>query len=386
MVYLAFIDREIKFKLSDAIRAGNRIKIGFIQDHMFVEIFAFSDVAEKIVRKIKEIMMDKNSFEEIHRDINKFNLYKHYAYEKFLAFAPISKKARFLFYFGLNENIYNKTYDFHLEDIEKCYDVFKEINKLMTNFLIDGQIYGYYDKNQSEIIANLFSDRKNDETDFSSVLDIAGLSNKNLNSSVFRKWIRKKNLKEIKSIKKQIKIIDNKTKNRFIYIYWDNYNLTNRAKSFIFKEIINRHMQPSNEYKLKFNLDFFNYNNIYMVFNLYYNNSENIPKNNTEIIIKELKKIIEKTFNADKNKKYYEEEIDSIGNRLYYLIKNMIEMQYLKAGNMVSSAINHLFSELYDANNFKIFEEESKKLKENNYTLILNFSSTISDQYFIDIY
>ena len=145
-------------------------------------------------------------------------------------------------------------------------------------------------------------------------------------------------------------------------------------------------MQPSNEYKLKFNLDFFNYNNIYMVFNLYYNNSENIPKNNTEIIIKELKQIIEKTFNDDKNKKYYEEEIDSIGNRLYYLIKNMIEMQYLKAGNMVSSAINHLFSELYDANNFKIFEEESKKLKENNYTLILNFSSTISDQYFIDIY
>ena len=60
MLYLAFIDREIKFKLSDAIRAGNRIKIGFIQDHMFVEIFAFSDVAEKIAIKIKEIMFDKN--------------------------------------------------------------------------------------------------------------------------------------------------------------------------------------------------------------------------------------------------------------------------------------------------------------------------------------
>ena len=388
VLYIAFIDREIKFKLADAIRADNIIKVGLNQNHMFIEIFVFSDVAEKILRKIKEIMMDKNSFEEIHNNINKFELYKNYAYENYLVAYSIQGKANYLFYCGLNEEIYNKRFDLQLNDIEKCHKDTKDkdINKLMTNFLIDGQIYGYYDKNQSEIIANLFSDRKNDETDFSSVLDIAGLSNKHLNSSVFRKWIRKKNLKEIKSIKKQIKIIDNKTKNRFIYIYWDNYNLTNRAKSFIFKEIINRHMQPSNEYKLKFNLDFFNYNNIYMVFNLYYNNSENIPKNNTEIIIKELKKIIENTFNNDINKKYYEEEIDSIGNRLYYLIKNMIEMQYLKAGNMVSSAINHLFSELYDANNFKIFEEESKKLKENNYTLILNFSSTISDQYFIDIY
>ena len=64
----------------------------------------------------------------------------------------------------------------------------------------------------------------------------------------------------------------------------------------------------------------------------------------------------------------------------------MIEIQYLKAGNMVSSAVSHLYSELYDANNFKLFEEESKKLKENNYNLILNFISTISNQSYIDIY
>ena len=390
VLYIAFIDREIKFKLRDAIRAGNKINVGLNQNHMFIEVFAFSDVAEKILKKIKEIMMDKNSFEEIHNNINKFELYRNYAFENYLVAASIKSKANYLFYSGLNEEIYNKRYDLQLNDIEKCHKDTKDkdINKLMTNFLIDGQIYGYYDKNQAQIIANLFNDRINDETDFSSVLDIAGLSNKNLNSSVFRKWIRKNNLEDIKSIKKKIKIIDNKTKNRFIYIYWDNYNLTNRAKSFIFKEITNRHLKPNREYN--FNLDFFNYNNIYLVFNLNYNNSEssheNNNENNTQSLIQKLKEIIEKTFNNKNTTDYYKYKLDSIGDRLYYLIKNMIEMQYLKAGDMVSSAVSHLYSELYDANNFKMFEEESKKLKENNYSLILNFISTISNQSYIDIY
>ena len=385
VLYIAFIDREIKFKLADAIRAGNKIKVELNQNHMFIEVFVFSDVAEKIIRKIKEIMMDKNSFEEIHNNINKFELYKHYAYENYLLAHSIKGKVNYLFYSGLNEEIYNKRFDLQLNDIEKCHKDTKnkDINKLMTNFLIDGQIYGYYDKNQAEIIANLFNDRIIDESDFSSVLDIAGLSNKNLNSNVFRKWIRKINLED-KSSNITIKITNNTTKNRYIYIYWDNYNLTNRAKSFIFKKITNRYIQHSNEYK--FNLDFFYYNNIYMVFNLNYKNSENFPKYNTTEIIKQLIEIIEKTLNNTNIKKYYETDIDSIGSRLYYLIKNMIEIQYIKAGNMISSAINHLFSELYDANNFRIFKEESKELKENNYNLILNFISNISYKYYIDIY
>ena len=59
MVYLTFIEREIKIQLSGAIQAGNRIKIGYIQDHMFFKILFFR-CSRKIIRKIKEIMMDKN--------------------------------------------------------------------------------------------------------------------------------------------------------------------------------------------------------------------------------------------------------------------------------------------------------------------------------------
>ena len=387
MVYLAFIDREIKIQLSDAIRAGNRIKIGFTQDHMFVEIFAFSDVAEKIARKIKEIMMDKKSFEEINSDINKFNLYKHYAYEKYLSTVSIHRKARFLFYYGLNEKMYNKTYNFHLEDIEKCYDVFKETNKLMTDFLIDGQIYGYYEEAQAQKIANLFNDTGNDETVFLSVLDKAGLSKENLSASTFRQWIRKKKtLNEIKSIKKQIINNNNRKDNRFIYIYWDNYTIINRVKSYIFKEIVNRKIQkiqPSKEYKLNLNIIF--HNNIYMVFKLDFNNSENNHKNNTtENLIEELKIIINETINNSTN--YFEEEIDSIGNRLYYLIKSMIDLQYLKTRDMISSAISHLYSDFYTADNFTTLKNNSQNLKESKYNSFLSLSSKISDQYYIDIY
>ena len=41
----------------------------------------------------------------------------------------------------------------------------------MTNILIDGQIYGYYEEEQARIIPNLFNDTRNNETFFLSVLD-----------------------------------------------------------------------------------------------------------------------------------------------------------------------------------------------------------------------
>ena len=53
MVYLTFIEREIKIQLSGAIQAGNRIKIGYIQDHMFFKILFF--VAEKLLEKSKKL-------------------------------------------------------------------------------------------------------------------------------------------------------------------------------------------------------------------------------------------------------------------------------------------------------------------------------------------
>ena len=382
MLYLAYIDREIKLKLSDAIRAGNRIKIGFMEDHMFVEIFAFSDIAEKMVTKIKEIMMDKNAFAEIHnKDINKFELYKNYVYEKFLAEPPTNKKANYYFYFALNEEIY-KTFDLKLRNNGSiCYNIFKDINKLMTNFLIDGQIYGYYEQNQAQNIANLFNNKENDETHFSLVLDKAGLINENLSSSTFRQWMRKENL-NIKSIKKKIKINDKTKNNRFIYIYWDNYTIINRVKSNIFEKIINTHMQPSEEYKVDLRIVYYN-RKIYLAFNLYFNNSKNNHEKDTVSIIQELRnKINDTIYNS---KKYYEKDIDSIGNRIYYLINNMIELQYLRTRDMVSSAISLLYSEMYNADNYKALEKESHNLKEFEYNNFLNIYKIISDQYYIDI-
>ena len=382
MLYLAYIDREIKLKLSDAIRAGNRIKIGFMEEHMFVEIFAFSDIAEKMVTKIKEIMMDKNAFAEIHnKDINKFELYKNYVYEKFLAEPPINKKANYYFYFALNEEIY-KTFDLKLRNNESiCYNVFKDINKLMTNFLIDGQIYGYYEQNQAQNIANLFNNKENDETHFSLVLDKAGLTNENLNSSTFRQWMRKEN-QNIKSIKKKIKINDKTKNNRFIYIYWDNYSIINRVKSNIFEKIINTHMKPSEEYKVDLRIVYYN-RKIYLAFNLNFNNSKNNHEKDTVSIIQELRKKINDTINN--SKKYYEKDIDSIGNRIYYLINNMIELQYLRTRDMVSSAISLLYSEMYNADKYKDLEKESHNLKEFEYNNFLNIYKIISDQYYIDI-
>jgi len=335
-----------------------------------------------MVTKIKEIMMDKNAFAEIHnKDINKFELYKNYVYEKFLAEPPTNKKANYYFYFALNEEIY-KTFDLNLRNNESiCYNVFKDINKLMTNFLIDGQIYGYFEQNQAQKIANLFNNKENDETHFSLVLDKAGLTNENLTSSTFRQWMRKEN-QNIKSIKKKIKINDKTKNNRFIYIYWDNYNIINRVKSNIFEKIINTHMQPSEEYKVYLRIVYYN-RKIYFAFNLYFNNSKNNHEKDTVSIIHELRKKINDTINNSQN--YYEKDIDSIGNRIYYLINNMIELQYLRTRDMVSSAISLLYSEMYNADNYKALKEESHNLKEFEYNNFLNIYKIISGQYYIDI-
>jgi len=122
---------------------------------------------------------------------------------------------------------------------------------------------------------------------------------------------------------------------------------------------------------------------IYLAFNLYFNNSKNNHEKDTVSIIQELRnKINDTIYNS---KKYYEKDIDSIGNRIYYLINNMIELQYLRTRDMVSSAINLLYSEMYNADNYKALEKESHNLKEFEYNNFLNIYKIISDQYYIDI-
>jgi hypothetical protein len=385
ILYQAFIKREIQIKLSDAIRAGNSIRVGFNQNNMFIEIFAFSDVAEKIVEEIRNIMKDINSFKKKHdfNDINKFEFYMKYSFEEILKLNSTlkDKKNKYYFYYALNENIF-KTYEFPLKELndfkEKCGTTFNEINELITYFYLDCYIYGFYEENKAKKIANLFNEFERSEENFQNVLDKAGLRKENLTSNTFKDWMLKLNLYDEKTIKKDL-IIDKKYKNyinnRFIYIYWSNYSIINRVKSNIFRKILKKNL-----FKNNLTLELIYYNNIYLVL-------QDTSKNNSKDYDSEIKELNGKICGTYKNKtKYYQKEIDSIGSRLYYLIKNMIQSQYLRTKDMISTAKTHLHSDFYTFDNYTDLKKETPELKKLNYDYFLkHFNETLRKSY-IDIH
>ena len=387
ILYLAFIKREIQLKLSDAIRAGNSIRVGFNQNHMYIDIFAFSDVASTIVEKIRNIMNDTNSFKKIHDfdDINKFEFYMKYSFEEILTIEKtlIDRKSKFYFYYALNENIY-KTYEFPLKDLKdfknKCGTIFNDINELITYFYLDCHIYGFYEEDNATKIANLFKEFERSEENFQNVLDKAGLRKENLTSNTFKDWMLKLNLYDEKTIKKDL-IIDKKYKNyisnRFIYIYWSNYSIINRVKSNIFRKILKKSL-----FKHNLILEMFYYNNIYLVL-------QDTSKNNSRDYDSEIKKLnqtIYCTYNDTNKIEYYKKEIDSIGSTLYYLIKNMIQSQYLRTKDMISTAKTHLHSDFYTFDNYSDLKEKTPDLKKLNYDYFLkHFNETVLKSY-IDIH
>ena len=383
ILYQAFIKREIKLKLSDAIRAGNTIRVGFNQNQMFIEIFAFSDVAEKIVKEIRTIMKDMNSFKKIHNfdDINKFEFYMRYSFEDILKLnsTVLEKKSKYYFYYALNEKIY-KTYEFPLKELkdfkDKCGATFNDVNELITYFYIDCHIYGFYEENQAKTIANFFNEFEISEENFQNVLEKAGLTKENLTSSTFKQWMMNLSLYDEKTIKKDLIINDKNYTNRFIYIFWSNYNIINRVKSNIFRKIF----KNSELYKDNLKLDLIYYNNIYLILQ---DSSKNISKDYES----EIKKLNETIYTTYKNKTdYYVTDIDNIGSRLFYLIKNMIESQYLRTKDMISTAKTHLHSEFYTSDNYADLKEKDEELKGLNYEYFLNHYNETLRKSYIDIH
>jgi amino acid transporter len=82
----------------------------------------------------------------------------------------------------------------------------------------------------------------------------------------------------------------------------------------------------------------------------------------------------------------YLTDIDNIGSRLFYLIKNMIESQYLRTKDMISTAKTHLHSEFYTSDNYADLKEKDEELKGLNYEYFLNHYNENLPKSYIDIH
>ena len=380
LLYLTYIESEINRILADAIRAGNKFVFGYNQKSIYINILAFSDVAENIVSEIKKILMNKEGFSNIHdfQKNNQYELYMESTLEKYLNnnATSVYKKAKYVLYSYLNRNLYNY-FEFptdlnNVEDFErKCINVFlSNIKNYVTYFMLDCQIYGYYTKEQAEKIVDILKEDINDEETFYTVVNEAGFDDKILNPNNFRDSITK--ISNLKDVKDKITTSDYKMeKYIFKYIYWSDDNIFNKIKLEIFGKILNGSNEINN-YTLY--TDVFYYNASYLQIRVnkkYAINNDNIKDD----IIKIYKS----------KEDYYNEYIDIVGNRLYYLIDNIIHKKYSKTKKLETSAISLISDFITQKELEELKDRKKNNLKDIEFSDLLNEYKNIYDKSYLDI-
>ena len=313
------IKRKINEYLADAIRAGNEITIEQDENYLSINVFCYEDVAYKIMEKIKYVLFDINW--ESTDFISNNDIYKTEVFDDIFLYNKlhVNYMFRYYFYWRLKNNLFNK-YEFYPEKFENEYydECIKNLDdelKNLTYFIINGFIYGYYNEEKAQDISDLF------ETNYD--LNIfKKLSNYTNNMEVIDLkpeeilyWI-----KEIKELNDNDEIdipVD-------VYDKTDTYDCANVGTSYIkftspdlsdlnltlFSSILEK--VDYGEQILSINLLI--YKDIYFEFILLDENLDEIIPNITQL---------EKAWNNTLNNTFeYNNGVDNIGNRYYYVKKN----------------------------------------------------------------
>ena len=317
MEMFSAIKRRINEELYEALSAYAQIKFYQSENHLDILVFCFSDQAYNITKAIKEIIYDTDWESSDFFDNNE--IYKNEAFDDYFIFdkLDIITISRFYFNCELKNNLYNK-YEFFPDEFEKNYyeqcinDSIinkKNILKNLTTFIMDIYIYGNYTEEESLQIFDLFN--RSNFDDFSEILvernistsadnytiwvkeilDINGEINKTINGSIYNKSIAG-NIGISYRIFKDISLLDISIFNMIIDV------LRTRGNSLLISQ------------------DIFKYKNF--IFELVFSNKNNnliIPNEN--LVINELENLL----NSNESLTW---DVDIIGTRLYYLIKNFI--------------------------------------------------------------
>ena len=313
------IKRKINEYLADAIRAGNEITIEQDENYLSINVFCYEDVAYKIMEKIKYVLFDINW--ESTDFISNNDIYKTEVFDDIFLYNKlhVNYMFRYYFYCRLKNNLFNK-YEFYPEKFEneyydECIENLDDELKNLSYFIINGFIYGYYNEEKGQDISDLF------ETNYD-LNTFKRLSNYTNNMEVIDLkpeeilyWIKEiKELNENKTIDIPVDVYD-KT---------DTYDCANYGMSYIkftspdlsdlnltlFSSILEK--VDYGEQILSINLLI--YKDIYFEFLLFDENLDEIIPNITRL---------EKAWNNTLNNTFeYNNGVDNIGNRYYYVKKN----------------------------------------------------------------
>ena len=209
-------------------------------------------------------------------------------------------------------------------------------------------ILGYIEEFQVQKIYDLF--RQDFPDNFNPTLMEANYDINRINEMNFVKYCLNMPNREETKIENNIKEILNN--NTYSFMYFGEYTFENRVLIEMLSKIaldLNIHLQSSSQQR------------IYLMFSF----SKNDYKNTSELIKILKEKVI-------KDKANYKQLLDVIGDKYYYLMKNM-ERKYSKTPETLKkTAIEYSYSLLYEIN-----EEYSFIIDEDNYD---DFSAFINDK------
>ena len=345
----SLIKKKVEEVLADAIRAGNKITIYHNENYLYFNIICYEDVAYNIIKEIKNVIFDTKWEETDFIENNA--VYKYEALYNFFNFGmdTLIDTSKYYFYCRLKNGLYNK-YEFNKTEFDNNYNKYcsneikSNINSL-NKFIINGFIYGYYNDSEAGKISKIFN-RPNLEYEKDIIENLLLIVNNTIKIDSFIDWTN-----EIKQLKEDD--IDNNiviNKNivnkgglnfgfRFISLadeseFNDNYmnlsllenmftNIDSSAKSYLNS------------------IQMFIYRDIYFYLFIIEPYDKEVNPNNDTFINQMFNIILNDVDNA------YNQTVDNLGDRFYYLQKNLQLVLFKRKTSLEQFANEELNHNIY---------------------------------------
>ena len=344
------IKRKINKELTDAIRASNEITVDFNENYLYINIYCYEDVAYKIVKTIKNIILDtkweKTDF------ITNNEIYKYETLENFFNFGDIvlENVGQYYFYTIVKNGFYN-LYDFDKTKFETiynkfCFDIIKDNTYKLNKFIVNGLIYGNYNNSEAEKIYELFQRKEIFLYEKDDIQNLLIEVNNNIEVDEYEYWT--KEIKELEEDAQSVNIsrkIINKADNnnygfRFINLFDDKFDNSVYLNYSLVENMLNN-IESKYSQNLLY-LKMFIYDDIYFGLLLYEPDDNKVNPNNNSFVDKLFDTMI------NESNYYYSSSVDNIGDRFYYLQRNLGVIIFKKQNTFKEKAIEEINYRIYN--------------------------------------
>ena len=388
------VKRKVSEALSNAILAGNNIIFDYNENYLYINIYCYEDVAYNITKEIKKIIFDTNWNKTDFLSNN--NLYKFETFDNFFNFQTqdLDEIGKHYFYSKIKNGFFNK-YEFNKTIFENDYKefCFNNIienfnNNKLNKFIVNGLIYGNYSRDNAEKIAELFN-RENFEDEKTIIENLLIEVNNNISIDDFVYWtnqINQLNESESDNFAYINKYLMNKSDRNFGFRYISLSDFSNSSDFMTFSLIENllKHSNANNSKYLTY-IEMFLYRDIY--FGLLIEDPDDSSCNPVN------DSFIEKIFDWEFGhaEKYYGVAVDNIGDRFYYLQRNLDLILFKKQSCLEQKAYEELNYRIYNYTLLepqKIINDYNNDRKNYNYKFsdINQFFKSISKTRKFDVY